>query len=184
MKIVVASKNPVKVAATAKAFQALFPGEPLEVLSVEVESGVSDQPGSDEETRLGARRRVQQAMKKQPEADYWAGMEGGVQELDGQLMAFAWMAVGRHSDSFISEARSGTLPLPPAVRELVAEGMELGEANDRVFSTTNSKHSGGAYGLLTDGLYTRESIYTQTLVLALVPFVNALYPNAQSIEPA
>ena len=57
-------------------------------------------------------------------------------------------------------------------------GMELGEANDRVFATVNSKQGGGAYGLLTDGRYTRESIYTQTLIIALTPFVNELYPHA------
>jgi non-canonical (house-cleaning) NTP pyrophosphatase len=51
-----------------------------------------------------------------------------------------------------------------------------------VFATVTSKQGGGAYGLLTAGLYTRESIYTQTLILALIPFVNGLYPA--SSEPA
>ena len=39
----------------------------------------------------------------------------------------------------------------------------------------NSKHGGGAFGLLTGGRYTREAIYTETLVIALVPFTNKLY---------
>ena len=89
-------------------------------------------------------------------------------------MAFAWMAV-RGADDRIGEARSATLPLPPAVKALVDSGMELGDANDAVFSTVDSKRAGGAYGLLTEGLYTRESIYTQTLVIALTPLVNSLY---------
>ena len=91
-------------------------------------------------------------------------------------MAFAWMAV-RGKTGIISEARSTTLPLPPAVKALVEGGMELGAANDQVFATVNSKQAGGAYGLLTDGLFTRESIYAQTLIIALIPFVNALYPQ-------
>jgi non-canonical (house-cleaning) NTP pyrophosphatase len=41
----------------------------------------------------------------------------------------------------------------------------------------NSKQGGGAYGLLTDGRYTREGIYAQTLIIALTPFVNDLYPQ-------
>jgi non-canonical (house-cleaning) NTP pyrophosphatase len=94
---------------------------------------------------------------------------------DQHLMAFAWMVVS-DSDNRRSEARSATLPLPPKVQALVASGLELGEANDRVFSTLNSKQGGGAYGLLTDGLMTRESIYTQTLILALIPFVHELWP--------
>ena len=63
--------------------------------------------------------------------------------------AFAWMAV-KGTTGEISEARSTTLPLPPAIKELVESGMELGEANDKVFATINSKQGGGAFGLLTD----------------------------------
>ena len=174
MKIVVASKNPVKVDATRAAFSAMLPDAALEMLPVGVDSGVSDQPTSDEETRQGARNRAANANAKQPAADYWVGLEGGIEVFDDQLMAFAWMAIqDQHGN--ISDARSATLPLPLAVKKLVDGGMELGDANDQVFATVNSKQGGGAYGLLTDGLYTRESIYTQTLILALLPFVKELY---------
>lgn len=176
MKIVVASRNPVKIAATRDAFASVFPDATIDVTGVEVDSGVGDQPDSDTNTRKGARARALQACEAAPYANFWVGLEGGVEEFDGQLMAFAWMAIkGREGE--ISEARSTTLPLPPAVKELVDTGMELGEANDRVFSTVNSKQGGGAYGLLTDGRYTREGIYAQTLIIALTPFANPLYPQ-------
>jgi len=176
VKIVVASRNPVKINAAREAFAAVYPGCMLEVTGVDVDSGVGAQPDSDAKTRTGARARAVQAHTVEPGADFWVGLEGGVDVFDDQLMAFAWMAVkGRKGD--ISEARSATLPLPPAVKELVDSGMELGEANDRVFATVNSKQGGGAYGLLTDGRYTRESIYAQTLIIALTPFVSALYPQ-------
>ena len=174
MKVVVASHNPVKIAAVKKAFEIQFPGVETLVFPVNVESGVSDQPKSDEETRSGARNRVRNAMAEQPDANYWVGLEGGLESFDGINMASAWMAVG---DAFgtVSDARTPTLPLPPAVQQLLREGLELGEANDRVFATVNSKQAGGAYGLLTDGRYTRESIYTQALVLALIPFTHELW---------
>ena len=176
MKIVVASRNPVKLNAAREAFSAVYPDRKLEVAGVDVDSGVGDQPDSDAKTRDGARARALQARAAEPDADFWVGLEGGVDVFDDQLMAFAWMAVkGRQGD--VSEARSATLPLPPAVKTLLDSGMELGEANDRVFSTVNSKQGGGAYGLLTDGRYTREGIYAQTLIIALTPFVNALYPQ-------
>lgn len=176
MKIVVASRNPVKLNAAREAFSAVYPDRKLEVAGVDVDSGVGDRPDSDAKTRDGARARALQARAAEPDADFWVGLEGGVDVFDDQLMAFAWMAVkGRQGD--VSEARSATLPLPPAVKTLVDSGMELGEANDRVFSTVNSKQGGGAYGLLTDGRYTREGIYAQTLIIALTPFVNALYPQ-------
>ena len=179
MKIVVGSRNPVKIGAATQAFETLFPDASLEVIAVDVDSGADDQPDSDEATRQGARTRALNSRRAEPDADFWVGLEGGVEIIDQQLMAFAWMSVqGRVGD--ISEARSTTLPLPPAVKELLIGGMELGEANDRVFSTVNSKQGGGAYGLLTDGLYTREGIYAQTLVIALIPFVNPLYPQSKT----
>ena len=174
MKVVVASHNPAKIRASKEAFALQFPKEIIEIIPLSVESGVRDQPLSDKETRHGARNRAHNARQLQPEADFWVGLEGGKETIDGQLMAFAWMAVlgaGRQ----IGEARTVTLPLPPAGKALVDQGLELGDANDQVFSTVNSKQQGGAFGLLTNGLYTREGVYTEALVIALVPFVNALY---------
>ena len=102
-----------------------------------------------EETRLGALNRVANARVAAPDADFWVGLEGGLDFFEGQLMAFAWMAVtDKHGTN--SATRSVTLPLPPRVQELVGGGIELGEANDQVFSTLNSKQGGGAFGLLTN----------------------------------
>ena len=174
LSVVVTSFNPVKIEAVKQAFAGQFPGHRVSIEPLSVESGVADQPMTDAETLAGARNRVAGARLKMPHADYWVGLEGGLDYFDGRLMAFAWMAVagpgGRQS-----ETRSPTLPLPPQVQALVAQGLELGAANDRVFSTLNSKQAGGAYGLLTGGAMTRESIYTQTLVLALIPFVHELW---------
>lgn len=174
MKVVVASKNPVKVAAAEAAFRIQFPDSALEVVATPADSGVDEQPFSDEDTRAGAINRAHDAAEQVPDADFWVGMEGGVDTFGQQLMAFAWMAVlgpgGR-----TGTARSMTLPLPPAVREAVETGAELGEANDRVFGTEGSKHRDGAFGLLTDGKFTREGVYTDSLVLALLPFTSEQY---------
>lgn len=174
MKVAVASKNPVKIEAARAAFATLMPDENLQMIPVSVDSGVADQPTSDEETRRGAKNRAARARECDPDADFWVGLEGGIEVFDEQLMAFAWMTI-LGSNGQLRSARSATLPLPPAIRELVDGGLELGDANDKFFSTANSKQGGGAFGLLTDGLYTRESIYTQTLILAALPFVNDLY---------
>ena len=174
MRVVVTSHNPVKIEAVRKAFQSQFAAHDIQLIPISVESDVSDQPMSDHETRQGARNRVKNAMLESGDADYWVGLEGGLDLFDGSLMAFAWMVIA-NCENQISETRSVTLPLPPGIHKLVLEGMELGEANDQVFSTINSKQGGGAFGLLTDGLMTRENVYTQTLVLALIPFVHELW---------
>ena len=182
MKVIIASHNPAKIRAVNEAFALQFPGKTIDLVPASVDSGVSDQPFSDEETRHGARNRARNACDMHPGANFWIGLEGGIETIDEQLMAFAWMAV-LGPDKRIGEARTVTLPLPPAVKALVDQGLELGDANDKVFATVNSKHQGGAFGLLTNGIYTREGVYTEALVIALVPFVNELYKSVWSPPP-
>ncbi len=177
MKVVVASKNPVKIKAVQAAFDACLGAGVVNTLGISAASGVSDQPQGDAETRRGARNRVADAQRQQPGADYWVGLEGGIELIDDLLQAYAWMAV-RDAAGRFGMARSATLPLPHAIRKLVESGLELGDANDRVFATVNSKQQGGAFGLLTEGRYTRESIYTQTVALALVPLLHPLFRDA------
>ena len=50
MKVAVCSTNPVKIEATRQAFAKVWPKEKWEIISVEVESGVSNQPMSDKES--------------------------------------------------------------------------------------------------------------------------------------
>jgi inosine/xanthosine triphosphatase len=177
MRIVVSSHNPVKIAASKAAFHAVFPNTSMEFIPINVESGVSDQPTSDPETRQGALNRVNNARKAVPDADFWIGLEGGLEWIDGEPLASAWMVIG-DTTGRIGQARTPTLPIPPAVKAFLQEGLELGDANDRVFSSVNSKQKGGAFGLLTDGLMTRESVYTQALILALLPLSHNLWTES------
>ena len=178
MNIMITSRNPAKIAAAEEAFRQVFadrdPSAELSFHPVSVPSGVADQPLSDEETRRGAHQRIDAARKAQPDADFWVGMEGGLERIDGRWAASAWMVVCDHSGRR-GEARTPTLPLPPGVQQLLDQGLELGEANDRVFATHNSKQAGGAFGLLTEGRLTRGGIYAQSLLLALLPLTHALW---------
>lgn len=176
MKVVVSSANPVKLAATRRAFEATFPDATIAIESCVVDSGVADQPMEDAETRRGAVNRARSAKTAFPDADFWVGLEGGIEMIDGSLMASAWMAVLGQGD-VPGLSRTMGLPIPPAIKSLVDDGMELGDANDRVFSTLNSKQGGGAFGLLTEGRVTRESVYADTLMIALMPFSNELFPH-------
>lgn len=174
--IVVASANPVKVAAAGEGVRRLFPGQAVRVQPVSVPSGVADQPLSDEETLVGATNRVRHAVDAYPQATFWIGIEGGVQWHGAELSAFAWVVV--RAATGLGKARSGTFFLPRAVAELVAQGLELGEADDRVFQQSNSKQAAGAIGLLTGNALNRQQLYAQAVLLALVRFKNeALYAD-------
>ena len=174
MKVVIASRNPAKLKAVQAAFEIALPDTAIEWVQTAVPSGVKDQPDTDEETRRGARQRVRAARESTPDADYWVGLEGGLERIDGAWLGSAWMVV-RHRDGREGAARTPTLPLPPAVQVLLDEGLELGEANDRVFATHNSKQKGGAFGLLTNGRMTRSGVYAQAITLALMPLLHPLW---------
>jgi inosine/xanthosine triphosphatase len=168
--IVIASKNPVKIRAIQQGFERMFPGELIEYQAVTVPSGVSEQPGSNMEALRGACNRVENAQKEYPDADYWAGIEGGVEELEEELTAFAWVII--RSKERLGKSRTGTFILPQAVSEHVRRGMELGAADDIIFGEFNSKQKNGAVGLLTRNAIDRTSFYTEAVILALIPFKN------------
>ena len=128
---IVASANPIKVAAAGEGVRRLFPGQALRVQPVSVPSGVADQPLSDEETLIGATNRVCHAVAAYSQATFWIGIGGGVQWHGTELSVFAWVVV--RAGTGLGKVRSGTFFLPKAVAELVAQGLELGEADDRVF---------------------------------------------------
>lgn len=170
MKVIVASSNPVKVQAVFEAFQEAFPAEELTVENINVPSGVSDQPMSNAETLEGAINRVRHAQSSLPRADYWVGVEGGVQEEFGGMNSFAWVCVKNHET--IGKARSGTFFLPEPIAALIRQGKELGDADDIIFQQRNSKQCAGAVGLLTKGVIDRTSLYKHAVILALIPFLS------------
>ncbi len=176
--ICVASTNPVKLAAAEAGFKAMFPGEEIEVSGVAVTVSVPAQPMSDAETLRGATERAANARSANPEADFWIGIEGGVSDIDGEMEAFAWVvALDR---TRMGKGRSGAFLLPPKVAELVRQGIELGEADDRVFGRSNSKQQNGAIGLLTDDAVDRVGLYVPAVIFALIPFKN---PDHYPVKP-
>ena len=68
--LVVASTNPVKLRAVKEGVQAALPDLELTIDSIHVDSGVSDQPASDEETLTGAENRARGARIARPDDDY------------------------------------------------------------------------------------------------------------------
>lgn len=167
-KIVVASLNPVKAEAVLSGFTRMFPADSFQVETVSVDSGVEDQPLSDQAARQGAENRAHQARLAIPGGEYWVGLEGGCDTLDGEMVSFAWVVV--LSESGTGSSRTAHFLLPREVRRLVEAGLELGDADDRVFGMENSKQKSGAVGLLTDDVITRKTLYEQAVILALIPF--------------
>lgn len=169
-QVIIASQNPVKINATQRGFERMFPKQAFSFSGISVPSGVADQPMSNEETLQGAKNRVLVAKKELPSADFWVGIEGGIQLMGQEMEAFAWVVI--HSASLSGKSRTATFFLPPKVVELILAGKELGEADDIVFGQNNSKQKGGAVGILTNNIANRTSYYEEAVILALIPFCN------------
>lgn len=180
--LAVGSTNPVKVTGSVegarRALQVLTDFR-LKVLSdgFSVDSGVPAQPCGDEQTKQGAHNRCISAFEKYREKhgcapNYSIGLEGGIAFLNnGDLECFAWFAV-YDGDKF-GYSRSASFVLPKAISDLVKGGMELGDADDRVFGKTNNKQKGGTVGSLTRMAMDRSEYYSHAIVLAFIPFVSS-----------
>ncbi len=169
--ITVASLNPVKLRAAQAAFQQVFPQQRFDVDGLAVPSGVRDQPLSLAETTKGARNRAENARAARPNADYWVGIEGGIEDTPLGMSCFARVHIIAR-EGRVGLGQTAVFYLPREVAELVRAGMELGHADDRVFGRDNSKQANGAIGILTDDAVDREAYYVHAVIMALVPFKN------------
>jgi inosine/xanthosine triphosphatase len=168
--IAVSSHNPVKAAAVRRGFGRMFPDQQFKIQTISVSSGVGDQPFSNQETLRGALNRANYAAQHLPKADYWVGVEGGIEDQNDGMIAFAWVVV--QSDNLLGKGRTGTFYLPPRIAKLIRQGIELGDADDIVFGKSNSKQNNGAVGLLTGNVIDRTRLYETAVILALLPFKN------------
>jgi len=169
-KVIIASKNPVKIQAVKNGFQQMFPDQLFEFIGVSVPSGVSDQPFTNDETYLGAINRANNAKELTKDADYYVGIEGGIVHVKTEMESFAWIVI-KSAEKF-GKARTASFFLPTKVVNLIKSGKELGEADDIVFNRTNAKQKNGAVGLLTGDVIDRTKYYTEAIILALIPFKN------------
>ena len=109
------------------------------------DSLVSDQPMNNLETLTGAMNRLKNIQHLK--ADYFVSIEGGVDLLDDNYEAFAWIIIS--DDKKTGKAKTATFPLPLKISKLIKKGYELGDADDIVFNRTNTKQKNGAVGILT-----------------------------------
>ena len=167
-RVAVGSTNPVKVGAVRAVLSRA--GVNSSVEGVGVRSDVPDQPRGDEETIHGARTRAKRA-REALGADLGVGIEGGVVELpDGSMRTCAW-AVVIDGNGRAGSGGSLAMPLPPAVAAMLDEGMELGEAMDRLTGGRDTKYGAGASGILTAGLVDRQRAYESLVTYALAPWL-------------
>jgi non-canonical (house-cleaning) NTP pyrophosphatase len=106
---------------------------------------------------------------------------GGGSSSDGsktEVSCFAVMAILKASAALESPrwglAETASFSLPAKIVRLMRGDppMELGDADDKVFSDINSKQKGGTIGKVTKGLIDRTKYYEHALLCGLAPFMH------------
>jgi inosine/xanthosine triphosphatase len=166
LKIVVGSLNEAKVTAVKQAFTQVF-GKVL-VEGITIKDTLS-QPTTDSSTLHGAEHRAQSAKFARPDADYWVGIEGGVESVAGELMVMAWVVI--MTTDQVGRSRSATYQLPKPAAAAVEAGQPLGDISAKVVGDNWQRL--GLIASLSRGRITRTSFYIEPIILALLPFLDS-----------
>ncbi len=180
--IAVGSTRKPKLAAVREAVDAmsdlLAADTSIEIVGVEVESGVNHTPLSCEESMRGARQRaewLQQVAKREAKLwNYFVGLEGGLAVIeDGERRVFleSWAYVSDGTRGHFG--RSGAVELPEALAEEVfVRGTELSIAIDQFAGEAGIRDAQGAWGVLSGNKITRQEAFRVALIAAFAPFFN------------
>jgi len=169
-KIIVGSKNPAKIEAVEQAFNTVWPDEKWDVVGVDVESDVSNQPMTDEESILGATNRARKSLA-QNDADFGIGLEGGLCRVNNRWFEYGWIVILSKS-GITGIGSTSRIIVPDQIMTLVREGFEVGAANDKIFGRENSKQAEGHFGLMTNNIITRTDAYRDGVIVALASFLH------------
>jgi len=172
MKILIGSQNPVKIEAVKDAFTLFY--KEIEVIGISVNSNVPAQPVNNQ-TFEGAKNRALELQKinskKDLQANFFIGIEGGIQENYGRWFAFGAVCIINNKEK-ISYGTSAHFELPELITKRLLNGEELGFVMDEIMQEENTKQKGGAISFFTNGKMSRKDLYVPGVISALVPFLH------------
>lgn len=174
MDLAVGTTNKAKLLACSEVFKEALPGSKINIKSIEVESNVSAMPMDNEEIFTGALNRANVLAELDKNADYYVGLEGGVQKgPQDRLYLLGWAVIIRAVDGVIGSGHSAGVALPNDLSEALFEGKELGPLVQAKMSDTSNeiRHSLGTNGILTKGLYPRTKEFEDAIRCALGPLI-------------
>jgi inosine/xanthosine triphosphatase len=196
--LAVGSKRGPKLTAVSealKSFSSLFaPNTPMEVVGVEVESGVGHTPSSRDELMRGARQRAEALMQLNRESgstwQFFIGLEGGLDVVHegaspDELLRHSALKGNGHRRVFLESwayvsngargyyGRSGGIEIPEALaHEVLENGIELSVAIDRFAGAVGIRDAQGAWGVLSRNFITRQEAFRVAVLAAFAPFYN------------
>lgn len=160
MKAILGSINPDKIKIVKNALGELHLD--LEVEGVKADSEIADQPLDKETTKQGAVNRARNAKEINPNANFWIGLEGGLQDFgDGfRLVAYACL-IDNDGNEFVDEGEEIHLP------EEVSKRVKNGEWFGNVIREYAKDHK------IDENLVTRLAPFSQAVQNAYVEYLKA-----------
>src|SRR5687768_4500395 len=165
MIISVGSLNPVKLHAVEQAFKTVWPKQQLKLDGIAANSGVKEQPLSDQEMLRGAKARAQQVMAL-AKADFGVGLEGGLHKIGDDWFGRSWIVVMDRSGR-VGVGSSVSCLIPPAMMDLIHQGKDMNQVCEALYGVKDIGKREGYFGLLTNNLITRASGYRDGVIMAL-----------------
>ena len=169
MKIIVGSKNKIKVEAVKEVLENYPHLSGAEVIEIEVPSEVADQPKSLEETVGGAMNRAKNAFDN---CDYSFGLESGLMAVPNTKSGFMDVCVcAIYDGEEFHLGLSSAWEAPRAVTShMIDGGLDMTQAALKAgySSNPNLGSAEGLVGVMTKGRLTRKEYTKQSVITALI----------------
>lgn len=171
MKILIASKNPVKIEGAKEAFENYF--ENVTVEGIDVSSDVSEEPVN-EEIFNGVKNRINNLVKyvkeNNIEVDFITAIEAGVINLFGKWVNINF-AIIRDKNGYESFGTSPAYPIPDKYIDEIIK-TNLGAVMDNIFKDSDLRKKKGGLSFLTRGVITRKDLTRGAFIMALTEHIN------------
>lgn len=162
---VLSSTNAAKRAATEQILQKLY-GDAYTLQCVDVTSGVSETPHSDDEGIQGALGRITAAKAEIARADAYIGLEGIVTRNSYGVFLCGW-AVVQDKQGNLHMGCSAKVQLPPDLTDDLSSFKKLSELTAEKYPDQADKlQQIGTNGVITNGMYTRIDEFVDALSCA------------------
>jgi len=182
--VYVGTTNKCKVAAVKKVMKEYDMLKNLIVKSKKVESGISDQPMTLDETTRGARNRARAAFEKGGFCSF--GIESGLLKLQPDSSEyFDVCVVSCYDGKRFTEGLSSAFQIPQKIMKYVLEGQNLTQAANSAGITTKEDlgEREGLIGILSNGRITRQDYTEQGIRTAVFGIEKQDWYDPVEMEP-
>ena len=166
MKIVVCSKNKAKNKAVENVIKEFI--NEYEIISLDTLSGVSETPMSHEEGMDGCINRIKNAINQVDDGDLYVAMEGILNKVYDEYFLCGWTIIyDRINDKYLYGC-SAQVHVPKEIISNLSKDERLSDIVAKYYNNTEEEvRNFGTNGMLTNGCYTREDEFTDSVMCAI-----------------